>query len=83
MQILDRLESIRQGNISMQSASEAGRQHIGLENIAKRLQLQYGSEAYLKVVHSNETGTEIELCIRDLSGAEKAEREEQPWMSES
>ena len=83
MQISDRLESIRQGNISMQSASEAGRQHIGLENIAKRLQLQYGSEAYLKVVHSNETGTEIELCIRDLSGAEKAEREEQPWTSES
>ena len=83
MQISDRLESIRQGNISMRSASEAGRQHIGLENIAKRLQLQYGSEAYLKVVHSNETGTEIELCIRDLSGAEKAEREGQPWTSES
>ena len=83
MQISDRLESIRQGNISMQSASEAGRQHIGLENIAKRLQLQYGSAAYLKVVYSNETGTEIELCIRDFSGAEKPEREGQPWMSES
>ena len=83
MQISDRLELIRQGNITMQSASEAGRQHIGLENIAKRLQLQYGSEAYLKVVYSNETGTEIELCIRDFSGAENPEREGEPWTSES
>ncbi len=75
MQVSDRLETIRLGNISVQSAPEAGRQHIGLENIAKRLHLQYGSSVYLKVVYSNETGTEIELCIRDLrsSGAEEKE----------
>ena len=83
MQISDRLESIRQGQFSVQPAEQEGRQHIGLENIAKRLQLQYGAGAYLKVVYSNETGTEIELCIRDTGGTAEGEREEPAWTSES
>lgn len=80
MLISDRLESIRQGDFSARSNPEDGRQHIGLENIAKRLQLQYGSDGYLRIVRSNETGTVIEICIRDAAGDVK---EESAWTSES
>ena len=64
--ISDRLEAIRSGSITMNSYAEDGRQHIGLENIAKRLQLQYGSSAGLRVAYSTEEGTCIEIRILDL-----------------
>ena len=67
MHVADQLESIRCGRFSMESAENGGRQHIGLQNIAKRLHLQYGEDAYMEIVYSNETGTEIAFCfpVRD------------------
>ncbi len=82
MQMADRLEQIRQGKFSMESATQDGRQHIGLENIAKRLHLQYGPEAYLEIVYSNEGGTEIAFRFPDQNGETK-EEEEKAWTSGS
>ncbi|MBR2823224.1 MAG: sensor histidine kinase [Clostridia bacterium] len=77
MQISDRLESIRREEIRMTAPEEGERQHIGLENIAKRLQLRYGPESYMKVIYSNETGTEIEICIVEAADAEQPRRREE------
>ena len=83
MQIADRLESIRQGEITVTGTEGEERQHIGLENIAKRLHLRYGPDAYMKVVYSNETGTEIEIRILDATDRERPQEEKPAWKSES
>jgi len=83
MQIADRLESIRRGEITVTGTEGEERQHIGLENIAKRLHLRYGPDAYMKVVYSNETGTEIEIRILDATDRERPQEEKPAWKSES
>ncbi len=80
MTLSDHLEAIRQGRFGMQPYDTDGKQHIGLENIAKRLQLQFGAQAWLRIVHSNETGTEIEIGMPALDRSDAAHREEPAWM---
>ncbi len=73
MAVADRLDAIRQGNFTMDAPEAEGRPHIGLENLAKRLFLRYGEAGALRIVYSNETGTEIEIRMLDSSGEEGAE----------
>ena len=52
---------------------------IGLLNIAERIKLHYGEKSYLRIVRSDQDGTEIELCIfrvpeRDAAAGDTAEK---------
>ena len=83
MAISDRLESIRQGDFSSLPGQGQERQHIGLENIAERLYLQYGPEAHLKILYSSDAGTCIEIRIRNVSEGTASSEGGQSWTSES
>ena len=44
--------------------------------------VRFGADGYLRILYSNDTGTQIEICIRDLT-EETGEQEKKPWKSES
>ena len=63
----ERLEEIRrrleQPLISLQEKDTDRSRSIGLQNIAERLHLRYGEKGSIRIVSSDASGTNVEICV--------------------
>lgn len=63
VQMKDKLENIGTEEISLSSEWEEKRRSIGIVNIAERIKLHYGANAFVRLHSSNEKGTCVEIVI--------------------
>ena len=63
----ERLEEIRRGLeqplTSLQEKDTDRSRSIGLQNIAERLHLRYGEKGSIRIVSSDASGTNVEICV--------------------